>query len=289
MKPEALFGEADSGVQRSFIGEDKAVVVMGKGKPTQASLEAYGKLRKSREERFEANIEKLRQQLDEALAEREDVGMASEALAGELDFINDWLKQNKRLAKLTELIPKAKKAEGELAYITKGQFRKYWGKEPSDAILTSDGKRVRWEYALDVLAGELGLAERYGESESEAVRDMIVIASEYKNRKKEVEHILDIRNYEYKESKGVLEKITEKIGRSEQVADVQAVRTKRAKAIDDSLQAEKVLQIPMVVPWLERPNRYDIRGVDTRRYRTRQRSGIRESAKMPGIFRMRDR
>ena len=209
---------------------------------------------KTREQRFQDNIVKLRQQLEDALKEREDTGMASEALSGELSFINEWLRDNKRLVKLTELIPKAKKAEGELAYITKGQFRKYWGKEPSSVILTDDGKRVRWEYALDVLAGELGLADRYGESESEAVRNMIVLASEYKNRKKDIEHELDIRGYEYKESRGIIETIIEKIGRSEQVGDVQAVRSERAKAIDDSLQAERVLTIPRIVPWLEQPN-----------------------------------
>lgn len=284
-KAEALFGEADSGIQKSFVGDDKEVIVMGKGKPTQASLEAYGKLRKSREERFEANIGKLHQQLDDALAEHEDTGMASENLMGELYGINTWLKENKRLVKLTELIPKAKQAEGEFMYITKGQYRKYIGagREPSNTILTADGKRVKWEYALDVLAGELGLENTYGKGESEAVRDMIVLAAEYKNRKRELQHTLDIRGYEYKKAKGLVENISVKIGRSEQVVDVQAVRTEKAKAIDESKQAEKVLHIPKVVPWLEHPNRYDVSGVDTRRRKPKRSRRKIESPMIGGI------
>lgn len=44
VKAEPVFGEADTGIQKGMFGEEKQVTIMGKGKPTQASLEAYGKL-----------------------------------------------------------------------------------------------------------------------------------------------------------------------------------------------------------------------------------------------------
>jgi len=104
----------------------------------------------------------------EGIARRIDEGEANlEGLEASLD---------PRIAKLTKLMPKAVLAEGELAYITKGQYRKVWGREPKANILTPDGKRVRWEYALDELAQELNLeplARQVGMDAGEYLKGLI--------------------------------------------------------------------------------------------------------------------
>ena len=212
---------------------------------------------------FEKKIALLKDQLDELEDKRKESSMSASEAQAELEATKDWLRSNKRLAKLTELIPQAKAAEGELAYITIGQYRKYWGREPKAVILAKGKKRVRWEYALDELAKDLGLERQYGGKADEALRDLIMLAKNYKEQEKELATSLAIADDEIKEAEGKLETVTVHLGRREQVADVQEERSARAIAIDKSKQAVNVLPFPHVGKWLKQPGRYDIRGVDT--------------------------
>jgi len=236
----------------------------------QMEFDSYGKLKQAKEQatsskadEFEKKIALLKDQLEELEDKRKRSSLSASEAQAELEVTRDWLKSNKRLAKLTELIPRAKAAEGELAYITIGQYRKYWGREPKAVVLTKGRKRVRWEYALDELAQELGLEKQYGSKADEALRDLIMLARNYKDQEKELVTSLAIAEDEIKEAEGKLETVTIHLGRREQVADVQDDRSERAKAIDRSKQAKSVLPFPNVGKWLEEPGRHDIRGVDT--------------------------
>jgi len=228
---------------------------------------------------FEKELTALRERLDKLNIAWERDTMTAEYAAREADGINDWLKDNREIVKLSELIPKAKMAEGELAYITKGQYRKHWKREPKPEILTKDGKRVRWEYALDELAGELRLPD------GEAVRDMVVLAQEYKGRRDALLHSLVIAEDEIKAAEGKLMKVTVHIGKREMVADTQDDRSERAKAIDRAKQAKNVLTFPNVDKWLKEPGRYDIRSVDTVKVNRKPKRRSRPAT--PGIGRLR--
>ena len=239
--------------------------------PGQMEFGSYGKLKQAKEQatapkanEFKKKIALLKDQLDELEDKRKESSMSASEAQAELEVAKDWLKGNKRIAKLTELIPQAKMAEGELAYITLGQYRKYWGREPKAVILAKGGKRVRWEYALDELAQELGLERQYGSKADEALRDLIMLAKNYKDQEQELITSLAVADEEIKEAEGKLETVTVHLGRREQVADVQEERSARAIAIDKSKQAMNVLLFPEVGKWLKKPGRYDIRGVDTR-------------------------
>ena len=65
-----------------------------------------------------------------------------------------------KVTRLAEIIPKTKEGVGELSYITKFQYKKWTGKEPSKLLLTDDGQHVKWELALDELAQELGYEQK---------------------------------------------------------------------------------------------------------------------------------
>lgn len=236
---------------------------------------------------FEKKVALLKDQLDELEDNRKRVSLSASEAQAELEATKEWLRSNKRLAKLTELIPQAKAAEGELAYITIGQYRKYWGREPKAVILVKGKKRVRWEYALDELAQELGLERQYGSKADEALRGLIMLAKNYKDQEKELVTSLAIADDEIKEAEGKLETVTVHLGRREQVADVQEERSARAIAIDKSKQALNVLLFPKVGKWLDKPGRYDIRGVDTKvkppAKRKVKRKKIRRQQAKPGI------
>jgi hypothetical protein len=64
--------------------------------------------------------------------------------------------KNNKAASFTWLIPKKGKLAGELETITKAQYRRLTGKIPLKNILTDDGTRVKWEYALDDAGTEQG-------------------------------------------------------------------------------------------------------------------------------------
>ena len=212
---------------------------------------------------YEKKIALLEDQLEDLEDKRKQSSMSASEAQAELEVAKEWLASNKKIAKLTELIPQAKMAEGELAYITLGQYRKYWGREPKAVILAKGGKRVRWEYALDELAQELGLERQYGSKADEALRDLIMLAKNYKDQEQELITSLNIADEEIKQAEGRLETVTVHLGRRAQVKDVQEERSARAIAIDKSKQAMNVLLFPKVGKWLDKPGRFDIRGVDT--------------------------
>ena len=86
-----------------------------------------------------------------------------------------------RVAKLTALIPTTKEGSSEITHITKGQYRKVWGKEPPASIV--DKGKVRWEYALDTIAQELhleGRAQAEGKHPDEYLKNLIEDAKETK-------------------------------------------------------------------------------------------------------------
>jgi hypothetical protein len=220
------------------------------------------------------NIERLRDKLDELLKEHKEIGLAGTGASFEVQGVKDWLKENRRIVELTELIPQAKRAEGELQYITKGQYRKYWKREPSHNILTKDGKRVRWEYALDELAKDLGLEEQYGSQADEALKDLIETAVEYKHKLRSSKVDVAVAEEEYQKSKELIDAVTINIGRREQVLDTTEDRSKRAIMMDKSKQAKHILKFPDVKPWLNRPHRYDIAGVDTPKHKKHKKRSI---------------
>lgn len=132
------------------------------------------------------------------------------------------------VAKLTELMPVAKKAEGELAYITLGEYRRHWGREPKPQILTPDRKGVRWEYALDELAQELGLEERArgtGKQPDDLLKELIEEAKDKKEvlrtTKEDVRvlenQLREVEDLEKRLREGVL--ISEEKGQAPQVTE----------------------------------------------------------------------
>jgi len=220
---------------------------------------------------FEEKLEALHRQLADLDADRIDSIQTAESARMELEGIDEWFKSNPRVVKLAAIIPKSKMAEGELAYITKANYRKIMGKEPLPVILTKDGKRVRWEYALDSIAQELRLEEQYGFKADEALRDMIMMVPKMRERKRELRIRLEKMGEEVEDASEKLEAATEGVSDSTEVLEVQAERSARSKAMDAARQAKNVLPFPKFKPWLKRPGRYDIEGIDTKRNGNRKR------------------
>jgi hypothetical protein len=230
--------------------------------------------------------------------------LRTEALAGRIDegkAYLDAIKQSldPKVAKLTMLIPSAKRAEGELSYITKGKYQKIWGKEPKAVILTPDGKRVRWEYALDEIAQELHLepiAQAEGKAPDEYLKGLIEEAKETKRTISATEHevISDVAtlkalgklkaSIEARAGETTTESLLHKLAKPKlrgkptpirkahkMLADeaqrlirkTQAARTSQAVAMDNALLAKRIVPPSQAPVWAKMPNRLDIRGVDT--------------------------
>ena len=238
---------------------------------------------------FEDKIEALHQQLADLDADRIDSIQTAESARMELEGIDDWFKNNRRVVKLAEIIPKSKMAEGELAYITKANYRKSMGKEPLPVILTKDGKRVKWEYALDSIAQELRLEEQYGFKADEALRDMIMMVPKMRERKRQLRIRLEKMGEEVKEAGQKLEAATEGVSDSTEVLEIQEERSARSKAQDARKQAKSVLPFPKFKPWLKRPGRHDIEGIDTKRYGQSRKPKARRRKRrvVPGISTLR--
>jgi len=229
----------------------------------------------------------------ESLANRIDEGQAT------LEAIKESL--NPDIAKLTELIPATKEGKSEITHITKGQYRKVWGREPKPGILTKDGKSVRWEYALDEIAQQLHLeskAQVEGKAPDEYLKDLIEQAKDTKTLLKATEIELEsdeatlkaldklkgtIKSRESEKTTGpLLQKMAHprvkpsvkpkpatkaKVMLAEDarglIERVQANRTNMAIILDNSLQANRIIPISQAEVWAKNPNRMDIRGVDT--------------------------
>jgi len=204
-----------------------------------------------------------------------------------------------RIGRLVTLIPGTKEGSTEITHITKGQYRKAWGREPKPNVLTKGGKSVRWEYALDELAQELGLerkAQDTGLQPDEYLKKLIEKAAETKReinaltdeiasdqrtlksleKLKEVVKgkIGDTTSIELVESyTKARPKVRSKSGRAAQkmladeawklIKKVQDSRTLHAVAMDSSRKAGRILSLSKAHIWARKPNRCDIRGVDT--------------------------
>jgi len=239
--------------------------------------------------------------------------LRTEALAGRIDDGKAYLDSIKqsldpKLAKLTMLIPSAKGAEGELSYITKGKYKEVWGREPKQVILTPDGKRVRWEYALDEIAQELHLepiAQAQGKAPDEYLKELIEEASDTKETiaathsevqsdeatlKALVKLKASIKARAGETTTGTLlqrlakpklkgkpkpERKARKLLATEAqrlIRKTQAARTPQAIAMDNALLAKRLVPPSKAFIWAANPNRVDIRGVDTpQRKRTSRR------------------
>lgn len=81
----------------------------------------------------------------------EEVAMIDAELGG----LREWL-ATEPAGKLIGLIKKTGWYKGEVSNLTLRQYRELTGKTPSASILTPDKKHVRWEYALDDVATEMG-------------------------------------------------------------------------------------------------------------------------------------
>jgi hypothetical protein len=227
----------------------------------------------------------------EAIEERVYRGKA------ELEAIKEG--QDPRLAKLTALIPRTKEGATELTHITKGQYRKVWGREPKPQILTKDGKSVRWEYALDEVAQELHLedkARREGVNPDEYVKRLIEGALDTKHMIAAMQSEIDSDERTLKaierlktgmktrEATVTRGPVTRTIARVEPkardksmrvakqmakdealklVERIQSQRTPAALAMDNAILSQKVVPLEKAHVWAKAPNRYDIRGVDT--------------------------
>jgi hypothetical protein len=271
------------------------------GKPVTASMDAYEKLRQVKAEGVSqlgtlsrGDADELMAGLDlriDKLGERVDQGKAT------LEVMKETL--DPRIAKLTELIPTTKEGGSEITHITKGQYRKVWGKEPPASIVTKG--KVRWEYALDTIAQELHLeskAQTEGKNPDEYLKELIEDAKSQKEliRATQIEVSSDERTLKAIEklkgsikarigkttSDTLLHKLAkptvkgktrpehkaEKMLASEAQAlidRIQAKRPARAVAIDRGLLAVEVVPMSKADIWGRHPNRLDIRGIDTPR------------------------
>lgn len=233
------------------------------------------------------NLDQMKQKVKDIEKEYYDNEMSAADAESKLEFINQWLKENKRLVRLTELIPKSKTASGEFAYITKGKYKKYFGREPSHNILDKTGKRVRWEYALDEFTQELGYDKKYGSNASEMLRDTISLADEYKKANNNLKKSIKNAKILAKKTGNKFKKMSVHLDKREMVEAVQQVRSPLAISLDNAQTANTVVQFPHVDSWLNFPNRVDIRGIDTKRGNTiKKHIKIKPSTK-PGIKFMR--
>lgn len=282
------------------------------GKAVTASMESFAKLQKARAEATPV-IKKAEQAKDVlGTLSHED---AQELLAGldlrvnDLDRRIDEGKANlesikesldPRIAKLTALIPTTKEGRGEITHITKGQYRKVWGKEPPASIVS--GGKVRWEYALDTIAQELHLeakAQTEGKHPDEYLKGLIEDAKDTKEliRATEAEIHSDestlkaldklkdtIKARTAKVTTGPLLQKLAKAPKVKALAKpkpetkakvmlagvaqaliqrIQAQRSPRARAIDQAKLAVEVVPVSKAEIWAKHPNRLDIRGIDT--------------------------
>ena len=304
--PKAAPGMPEAGLQLDISGKTTPVMPKGKARYATAGMEDYAKLQKARAEASPKEIFGTLSQEDasELVA---GLDLRINALEGRIDEGKATLEGikgavNPKVAKLTALIPATKEGKAEITHITKGQYRKVWGREPKANILTKDGKSVRWEYALDEIAQELHLepiAQAQGKAPDEYLKELIEEAKDTKELIAATES--EIRSDEstlkaLDKLKGTIKARTGKVtdGKLLQklahpkvkvtafkpkpvtraktmlagvaqalIEKTQAKRTPRALIMDNALLAREVVPISRVEVWAKHPNRCDIRGVDT--------------------------
>ncbi len=87
-------------------------------------------------------------------------------MEAELAGLRDWV-ENEPARALRVLIKRAGWYKGEVKNLTLKQYKDLTGKAPKASILTPDKKHVKWEYAIDDAATEMGYAD--GEALKEAI------------------------------------------------------------------------------------------------------------------------
>jgi hypothetical protein len=295
------------------------------GKPVTASMDAQVKLQAARAESQEVKqVVKEMPALLGTLSQEDATELVAgldlriDSLEGRIDQGQATLEAmkeglNPEVAKLTELIPTTKEGKGEITHITVGQYKKVWGRPPKPVILTQDGKRVRWEYALDEIAQQLHLEQRaqaLGKAPDEYLKELIEDA---KDTKASIKATADEIESD-KRTVGALEKLKETIKArtakettgpllqkiahprvqpsakpkpttkaktilasvaQELIQKTQAKRSPRAIVIDNNLLARQVVPLTRVEVWVNHPNRVDLQGIDT--------PGARGTRVKPGV------
>ena len=156
----------EAGLQPSMLPDEitaKEVRPPSKGRIVQISMEDQLKL------------DQARIAAEEAVENKE----AYEAQA-EAEGIKAYL-ATEPASRLTNLIKKTGWYKGEVKNLTLKQYRDLVGKAPKANILTKDKKHVKWEYALDDIATELGYVD------GETLKTEIERAGEYQDRIKKLE------------------------------------------------------------------------------------------------------
>lgn len=298
-----------TGEQTGMLGVPQKVHTQkSRGKPVTASMDAQAKLQQAR---AEAAPTLSREHIDEIVA---GLGLRIDELderiyrgQATLEGIKESL--DPRIAKLTALIPATKEGRGEITHITKGQYRKAWGREPKQVILTADGKRVRWEYALDEIAQELRLepiAQAQGRNPDEYLKGLIEDAQDTKELIRATESEISSDEATLKAIEKLKDDIKGRAGKTTTttllqslakptlkgkpkparkaekmlagvaqalIEKTQAKRTTTAIALDNALLAKRVVPMSKAGIWAKTPNRCDIRGVDTPR-RQASKTGV---------------
>lgn len=308
--PKAAEGMPEAGLQLDISGKTTPVMPKGKARYATASMDAFAKLERMKAEAKPKAATSAKPAGGRTLSHED----ATELLAGlelraeaiadriyrgsaELEAMKETL--DPRLAKLTALIPVTKEGRSEITHITKGQYRKVWGREPKSNILTADGKRVRWEYALDEIAQELHLedkaraegvnADEYAKGLIEDARDakQMIAATEHELKSDEATlKAIDRLRQDVRAREGTVTSkalvaslaagkpkprtkaeakakgmLADEVQKL--IAKVQASRTPAAIAMDNAILANRVLPLSKANVWAKHPNRVDIRGVDT--------------------------
>jgi len=132
--PTAEAGEPEAGVQAGMMGvPEEEYRPVGKGKVTQMSMDEYAKYQEAMEQE-------------------------ASNLSAEIEGLQEWLASDQS-RKLVDLIKKTGWNKGEVGNLTLRQYRALTGKTTiSPNIRTPDKKHVRWEYALDEVAEDMGYA-----------------------------------------------------------------------------------------------------------------------------------
>ena len=116
-----------------------------------------------------------------AITEAEEVGLRVSQMEAEAAGLREWL-TTEPVTKLVNLIKKTGWYKGEVKNLTLKQYRDLTGKtEILPNILTADKKHVKWEYALDDIATEMGYES------SDALKEAIERAGEARGRIAELE------------------------------------------------------------------------------------------------------
>lgn len=318
--PKASPGQPEAGLQLDISGKTKAVMPKGKGKTVTASMDAFQTLQVARAEQKQADpMQNIMGTLshEDAAELMAGLELRAENLGNRIDEGRATIETIKEtldpdVAKLTKLIPSTKEGSSEITHITKGQYKEVWGRDPKPNILTKDGKRVRWEYALDEIAQQLHLEDKAraaGIAPDEYLKNLIEQAKDTKALLKatEIEVASDestlkalarlkdsIKGRAAKETTGPLLKTLAKAKPSKAakpkpatrakamlahdaraiIARVQSQRSNLAIILDNSKQANRIIPESKVEVWAKNPNRYDMRGVDTAGSSTNIKPGV---------------